>query len=270
MKNNKYFKIILLSAACLFFHNTAPCTAAEPPSLPDAASAAEQLYSRAQEYAKNESWLQAKDIYLKILNEYPGCPQAGLARKKLGATNIRIIRSAIPTPERVEYTVQPGDTVDRLARRFNTTVDLIKTINGLKDDIIRSGQTLRIWAAAFTIAIDKSENTLTLKISAETIKTYPVATGADNITPVGEFTITSRLKNPVWFHKGEIIQPDNPRNALGSRWLGLDNPQYGIHGTIQPDLIGQQVSHGCVRMLNKDVEELFDIVPLGTKVVIID
>ena len=270
MKNNAYFKIILLSAACLFFYNATPCPGAEPPVISEALPAAEQLYTKAREYAKNESWPQAKAVYLKILNEYPGYPQTGLVRKKLGDTNIHIIRSSILTPERVEYTVQPGDTMDRLARNFNTTVELMKSINNLKDDIIRSGQPLRIWAAAFTILIDKSENTLTLKTAAETIKTYPVATGADNITPAGEFTITSRLKNPVWFHKGEIIQPDNPRNALGSRWLGLDNPQYGIHGTIQPDLIGQQISHGCVRMLNKDIEELFDLVPTGTKVSITD
>ncbi|MBU1086975.1 MAG: L,D-transpeptidase family protein [Candidatus Omnitrophica bacterium] len=270
MKNNTYFKIILLSVACLFFSNATPCPAVEPPAIEKAVPAAEQLYTQAQEYAKNESWLQAKDVYLKILNEHPGCPQAELVHKKLDNTNIKIIRSAILTSEHVEYKVEPGDTVDKIARRFNTTVDLIKTLNELKNNLIRSGQTLRVWAAAFTILIDKSENTLTLKTDAETIKTYPVATGANNITPAGEFTITSRLKNPVWFHKGEIIPPDNPRNALGSRWLGLDNPQYGIHGTIQPDLIGQQVSHGCVRMLNKDVEELFDLVPTGTKVSIID
>ena len=57
-------------------------------------------------------------------------------------------------------------------------------------------------------------------------------------------------------------------SPLFSAIIYAANRAGGIHGTIQPDLIGQQVSHGCVRMLNKDVEELYDIVPIGAKVLI--
>ena len=87
---------------------------------------------------------------------------------------------------------------------------------------------------------------------------------------MGEFKITIRLEDPVWFYKGEAIAPDDPRNALGPRWMGLGKPQYGIHGTIHPELIGQQVSHGCIRMRNEDVIELYKIVPIGTDVKIAD
>ena len=57
---------------------------------------------------------------------------------------------------------------------------------------------------------------------------------------------------------------------LGSRWLGFNMPGYGIHGTIEPETIGKQVTAGCVRMRNSDVEELYDILPLGTEVSIVD
>ena len=67
-----------------------------------------------------------------------------------------------------------------------------------------------------------------------------------------------------------MIPPESPDNALGSRWLGFDIKGYGIHGTLQPDKIGQQVTAGCVRMRNADVEELYRILPYATEVVITD
>ncbi len=183
---------------------------------------------------------------------------------------IPIVLTDIPTPQTVTYHVQHGDTLGKIARMFNTTIESIMKGNHLSSHLIRVGQELRVWTAPLSIYIDKSDNTLIVKCSDQVIKLYRVATGAENITPVGEFTIDSRIKNPTWFKKGEAIPPGSPENALGTRWLGFNKPQYGIHGTIHPELIGQQVSHGCVRMHNEDVEELFDYIPIGTKVTIND
>ena len=118
--------------------------------------------------------------------------------------------------------------------------------------------------------VDKSQNILVLKSDDEIIKTYRVSTGLNNCTPVGNFKIISKLPNPVWFKAGAIVPPESPENVLGSRWLGFDLPGYGIHGTIQPETIGQQITQGCVRMLNQDVEELYSLVPMGTEVTIVD
>lgn len=183
---------------------------------------------------------------------------------------LAMIFADIQTPDTIIYPVVYGDTLGKIARRYQTTVEVLKKSNHLTSNRIYEGQKLRVWVTPLTIEIDKSDNILVVKAKDQVIKTYRVATGANNITPVGEFTIGSRIKNPTWFKKGEIIPPDSPENALGSRWLGFDKPQYGIHGTIHPELIGQQVSHGCVRMLNKDVEELFTYIQLGTKVIITD
>ena len=98
-----------------------------------------------------------------------------------------------------------------------------------------------------------------------------VSTGKNNCTPVGDFKITNKLLNPTWFKKGDnVISPADPKNALGTRWLGINVPGYGIHGTIEPQNLGKQVTEGCVRMSNSDVEELFIIVPTGTEVTIVD
>jgi lipoprotein-anchoring transpeptidase ErfK/SrfK len=102
------------------------------------------------------------------------------------------------------------------------------------------------------------------------VKTYHVSTGANNCTPVGNFKIDNKVVNPTWYTLGSVVPPDSPKNILGSRWLGLSAKGYGIHGTTEPQSIGKQVTSGCIRMKNAEVEELYQIVPEGTEVVIID
>ena len=118
--------------------------------------------------------------------------------------------------------------------------------------------------------MDKSQNQLLLTEENQFIKTYPVATGKDNSTPVGTFKIVTRIPNPVWYKQGAVVPRDSVENILGTRWLGISKQGYGIHGSVDPSAIGKQVTAGCVRMSNSDVEELFDIVPVGTEVTIVD
>jgi len=174
------------------------------------------------------------------------------------------------TPDSLAYTVKPGDSLYVLARKNHTTIDFIKKINGLKSDNLYPRMKLKIHTAPFSIEIDKSKNVLVLYSNGEAVKKYSVATGKKNCTPVGEFKITDKLVHPTWFKTGAILPPGSPENALGTRWMGFDKPSYGIHGTIEPKSIGTQASEGCIRMLNEEVEELYSLVPVGTKVTIQD
>jgi lipoprotein-anchoring transpeptidase ErfK/SrfK len=98
------------------------------------------------------------------------------------------------------------------------------------------------------------------------VKVYPVAVGAEvTPSPTGQFSIVSRVVNPTYSHKGKVIAP-GPRNPLGSRWMGLSQKGYGIHGTNAPKSIGKAASHGCIRMAKADLEELFQIVRVGDTV----
>lgn len=108
------------------------------------------------------------------------------------------------------------------------------------------------------IEVDKKQLFLIDSKTNKTIKTYGVATGkSDFLTPLGTF---------------KIIEKGRWGGGFGSRWLGLDVPwgQYGIHGTNKPGSIGLNASDGCVRMRNKDVEELYDLVEENTIVSIIN
>ncbi|HHY45825.1 MAG TPA: L,D-transpeptidase family protein [Firmicutes bacterium] len=107
-----------------------------------------------------------------------------------------------------------------------------------------------------TIVISIGERALGLYEGHRLIRKYPVAIGKpDTPTPVGKFRVLEKVLNPG--------------GALGTRWLGFTYEMHGIHGTNRPELIGQEVSHGCVRMYNENVEELFDMVELGTPVIVI-
>ncbi|MCX5711312.1 MAG: L,D-transpeptidase family protein [Candidatus Omnitrophica bacterium] len=166
--------------------------------------------------------------------------------------------------------MKPGDTLTRIAREFKTTPELIAKSNNLTDSKIIPGRKIKVWSAPFSILVDKSQNTLTLKSDEEVIKVYIVSTGKNNSTPVGTYKITNKLVNPTWFKSGAVIPAGSTDNVLGTRWMGFDLAGYGIHGTTEPQNLGKQVTAGCVRLGNPDVEELYTIIPVGTEVTIVD
>ena len=198
-----------------------------------------------------------------LLQELATNDQAAVA---LGELNTQIIFTALPAPEKVDYTIQIGDTLGKLASRHGTTIDLIRKANHLTGDKIRVGDRLRIYQGKFTVVVSKTANTLTVTDAGKFFKRYRVGTGQFSKTPVGDFKITVRQEKPDW-HRGDAIVPfGDPENILGTHWLGLDVRGYGIHGTWETNSIGKQSSAGCIRMLNDDVAELFTILPIGTPV----
>lgn len=232
-----------------------------------------ELLEQAQQYETQGDDLKVKEALAKIVSEHPDYDKIEDVQKRLGEVNVGIIFSKTPTPQAEVYQVQPGDSLGKLSKKYNTTKELIKRSNNLKSDVIRVGENLRIWKAPFSVFVSKSQNTLVLKSNDEVVKIYHVATGKDkknNATPAGVFKIASKIPNPVWFKAGgQPVPPESPLNELGSRWMGFDtDPHYGIHGTIHPEMIGENATAGCVRMVNGDVEELFDLLPIGTKVTI--
>jgi lipoprotein-anchoring transpeptidase ErfK/SrfK len=101
------------------------------------------------------------------------------------------------------------------------------------------------------------------------VRIFDTAVGAPKSpSPTGTFTIINSMENPTWYTKGRIVSP-GPANPLGTRWLGLSQKGYGIHGTNAPSSIGKNASHGCIRMRNRDVEQLFKMVAVGDVVELI-
>jgi lipoprotein-anchoring transpeptidase ErfK/SrfK len=170
----------------------------------------------------------------------------------------------------VTYEVKPADTLNRIASRFGTTVELIVKSNRLKSTRILPEMKIKVFTGKLSVLIDRSDNTLAVLSGENVFKVYSVSTGENNSTPLGTFTIVNKLVNPVWYKAGAVIPSNSPKNALGSRWLGISRKGYGIHGTRDPGGIGKHCTAGCIRMLNQDVEEVFSILPPGTEVKIVE
>lgn len=95
------------------------------------------------------------------------------------------------------------------------------------------------------------------------LEMFDIAVGAPRTpSPVGTFTIVNRLTNPTYYRPGVVIPPGS-RNPLGTRWIGLSEKGYGIHGTSDPASIGFAASTGCIRLRNEDVERLFNRLRAG-------
>jgi|SRR5579859_21886 len=113
------------------------------------------------------------------------------------------------------------------------------------------------------IVVSIPDRKLALIEDGRVVKIYSTAVGrASSPTPSGTFTIVQRISNPAWYGPGKVIAPGKS-NPLGTRWIGLSRKSYGIHGTNDPRSIGRNASHGCVRMRNRDVEDLFARVWVG-------
>lgn len=213
---------------------------------------------------------KAISLHERLINEFPNSPKVSKWQEKLGDLNIELLFSSKITPGSILYEIKSGDSLAKIAKSFHTTVELLKKANNLEEDKIITGKKLRVWTLPFNIVVDKSQNILILKKSEIVLKTYVVSTGLNNSSPVGNFKIVNKLINPTWFKAGAVVPPESPDNILGTRWMGFELAGYGIHGTTQAESLGQQVTKGCVRMSNSDVEELFTIVPIGTQVTIVN
>lgn len=133
--------------------------------------------------------------------------------------------------------------------------------------------TKAIAAMSSRIVVDLSDAKVYSYWGDRTIATYRVAVGQPGWeTPTGTFKVIQMQRNPVWKQPitGELI-PTGPKNPLGDRWISFwsdGQHQIGFHGTNDEKLVGQAISHGCLRMRNADIRALYQQVGIGTPVIV--
>jgi lipoprotein-anchoring transpeptidase ErfK/SrfK len=124
-------------------------------------------------------------------------------------------------------------------------------------------------ATTRVIIVSLKDRRLALVEDGAVKKVYRVAVGSDATpSPTGTFTIAKRVENPTYYHDGKVVPP-GPDNPVGTRWMGLNKKGYGIHGTNAPRSIGKAASHGCIRMGQRDLEDLYAQVRSGDAVEIV-
>lgn len=133
--------------------------------------------------------------------------------------------------------------------------------------------TKAIAAMSSRLVVDLSEAKVYSYWGEQLIASYPVAVGQPGWeTPTGQFKVIQKQRNPIWQHPitRELI-PTGAENPLGDRWISFwsdGRHQIGFHGTNKEELVGQPISHGCLRMRNKDIQALYEQVSVGTQVVV--
>jgi L,D-transpeptidase ErfK/SrfK len=116
------------------------------------------------------------------------------------------------------------------------------------------------------ILVSIPDRKLAVLEAGRVVKIFPTAVGAPKSpSPTGSYTIVLRLTDPTWYGKGKIVRPGKG-SPIGTRWLGLSIKGYGIHGTNNPASIGHNASHGCIRLRNQDIEQLFGMVSVDDAV----
>ena len=124
--------------------------------------------------------------------------------------------------------------------------------------------------APWTVLVSIPDRQLAVLVNGIVVAGFEIAVGADDSpSPTGEFTIVNRVSNPAYYHEGVVI-PAGKGNPVGTRWVGLSQKGYGIHGTNAPNSIGSAASHGCIRLRNRDMEKLFGMLRVGDVVEIRD
>ena len=118
-------------------------------------------------------------------------------------------------------------------------------------------------ASGRLVLVSLEDRQLAVIDGGNVIARFAVAVGAaDSPSPVGQFRIVNRITNPTYYHPGSVI-PSGKNSPIGTRWVGLSQKGYGIHGTNAPRSIGRAASHGCIRLRNRDMEQLFTLLRVG-------
>ena len=118
-------------------------------------------------------------------------------------------------------------------------------------------------SVARRVVVSIPDRKLALIDGDQIVSIYPIAVGAPlSPSPVGTFSVVTRVTNPTYYRPGKVIGP-GAGNPIGTRWIGLSVKGFGIHGTDDPRSIGFAKSHGCIRLRNQDVEQLFEQLRAG-------
>lgn len=268
---------------------TAPSSPTTAPANATASLDAEQIFRQAATKRDNGDLVTARNLISDALAAGKfDASDTDAAKTFIGELNEKIILGTQKFPAdsyNKLWKVEAGHVLAKIAKRFDVTPGLLCKINGLSSPSrLRADSTIKIIQGPFHLVVSKSRFEADVYLGnpggpgSMYVKTFRVGLGSDNSTPTGTWQVDiGKLENPVYYSpRGEgIIAADDPQNPLGERWIPLKGIEgecvgkesYGIHGTIEPDSIGKNMSMGCIRLVNDDVTALYDLLVEGKSLV---
>jgi len=185
------------------------------------------------------------------------------------------------------YVVKKGDSLARIASREKLGVDwrFIQRINGMASEkALRADMHLKLAHGPFDGEVVKADYRFNVYTGTGServmVASFPCGVGTNDSTPVGTFKVRagSKLIDPEWCNPrtGEKFKSNDPKNPIGERWIGLQGTTpdtakftgYGIHGTVDPQSIGKQMSMGCVRLADAEVQVVYELIGESSTIVI--
>lgn len=167
------------------------------------------------------------------------------------------------------YTVEPGATLERIAERYGVPWRLLAKINGIaQPEQLAPGQSLKVIRGPFEARIYLSRSELVLFVRDYYAGRFPLTVGSDASTAPGIYRVCEKFESPSYYTPTGVISPGDPNNPLGRLWIGLGG-RLGIHGPGQPDLTGQPNPPGAFILSEKDIEDVYDILSVGSQITII-
>ena len=179
-----------------------------------------------------------------------------------------------PHPHYVEpHQVAFGDRFETIAKKYNVPWEYLSKINHTPPEKLRAGQKLKVINGPFNVVVNLSDFELTVHTEGYFVVRMPIGIGKDESTPVGTFRVTDKVQDPIYYGPDEVIAADDPMNPLGEFWIAFSDEAetiqgFGIHGTTDPSSIGQATSKGCVRLHDQHIEDLYNLLTIGSEVVI--
>lgn len=168
------------------------------------------------------------------------------------------------------HQIQFGDRLETIASKYRLTREYLAKLNRMDAAPLRAGQTLKVIQGPFAAVADVSEMQLTIHAQGYYLCQFPIGFGIDAPIPEGKFRVTDKVLNPDYYGAEGVVSHTDPTNPLGTRWLTLNDENrslqaYGVHGTVDPALIGKTDGIGCLRMRSRDVETVFDLLTVGAE-----
>jgi hypothetical protein len=179
------------------------------------------------------------------------------------------------------YVTQAGETIDMIAQKYSVPWQLLARINGLmppgacnsddptKDQPLPAGTELKVLRGPFDAVVQLDKRELTLLVQNRYAARFRIGVGHDLQKLEGEYTVRNKAVNPTYYGPdGVNIGPNDPKNPLGVAWIGLTD-RVGIHGTANPQNVGRENDRGTICVGDRDLQDLYGILSVGSKVTIV-
>ncbi len=253
--------------------------AAVPAPKPFTSSgSAKAMYDQADRMISQGNLVQARGVLSRVLfaeNFDLAAADARLIRERLSDLNQSLIFSREHFENDPICKPYEVDTLlSRIGVRHRVPWQLLEVINDIKAERVQAGQTIKVLQGPLHARVIKHQFTMDIFARGPGgdpvfVHTFPVGLGKNDKTPVGTWKVTTgkKVANPNWRDEetGEFFESNNPLNPIGEYWIPIEGTEaktknkrgFGIHGTIDPESIGQEASRGCIRLGDADIELVY-------------